>query len=271
MGNSKGKTLPGVLYAVLLSALAAGCATAPIKETTEVRTPDTVALPQVGSFSGHPPGEALPSGWQPWILSPFKRPTSYQLVSREGKTVVRADARSSASGLMHPLALNPGSYPLLQWRWKVDALIAKADNSQKHLEDAPARLVVSFDGDMEKLAPQDRMLFDNVRILTGQQMPYATLMYIWGNRAPRETIIPNRHTSRVRMIVVESGRDKLGRWQEVTRNVAEDYRRAFGEEPGRISAVGIMTDTDNTGGNAHAYYGDILFRKTPPAITVAAD
>lgn len=245
--------------------LAAGCATAP-----RDGVPDTVALSNVRSFSGQPPGEALPQGWQPWILSSFKRPTSYRLVSREGKTVVRAEARSSASGLIHPLVLNPGTYPLLQWRWKVDELIARADNTQKHLEDAPARLVVSFDGDMEKLTPQDRMLFDNVRILTGQQMPYATLMYIWGNRSPRETVIPNKHTSRVRMIVVESGRDKLGSWQDVTRHVIEDYRRAFGEEPGRISAVGIMTDTDNTGGNAQAYYGDIVFRKAPPATTTAA-
>jgi len=251
--------LSGKVWSVVLfSALFAGCATAP---TDQTRAPDTVVLPEVRSFSGHPPGATLPQGWQPWILSPFKRPTSYRLVSREGKTVVRADARSSASGLIHPLALNPGTYPLLQWRWKVDELITKADNSQKHLEDAPARLVVSFDGDMEKLTPQDRMMFDNVRILTGQQMPYATLMYIWGNREPRETVIPNKHTSRVRMIVVESGHDKLGNWQDVTRNVVEDYRRAFGEEPGRISAVGIMTDTDNTGGSVHAYYGDILFRK----------
>ena len=252
-------------YALPLAAalLAAGCATTPSGEA-----PDTVALPQVGSFSRQAPGAELSQGWQPWILSPFKRPTAYHLVSREGKTVIRADAKSSASGLIHPLALNPGTYPLLQWRWKVDELISKADNSQKHLEDAPARLVVSFDGDMEKLTPQDRMMFDNVRILTGQQMPYATLMYIWGNRAPRETVIINKHTSRVRMIVVESGRDQLGHWQEITRNVIEDYRRAFGEEPGRISAVGIMTDTDNTGGNVHAYYGDILFRK--PVATTAA-
>ncbi len=77
-------------------------------------------------------------------------------------------------------------------------------------------------------------------------------------------MIPNRHTSRIRMIVAESGRDRLGSWQEVTRNVVEDYRRAFGEEPGRITAVGIMTDSDNTGGDAHAYYGDIMFRRTEP-------
>lgn len=255
-------------YALPLAAalLTAGCASTPSGEA-----PDTVALPQVGSFSKQTPGAELSQGWQPWILSPFKRPTAYHLVSREGTTVIRAEARSSASGLIHPLTLNPGTYPLLQWRWKVDELISKADNSQKHLEDAPARLVVSFDGDMEKLTPQDRMMFDNVRILTGQQMPYATLMYIWGNRSPRETVIPNKHTSRVRMIVVETGRDKLGSWQDVTRNVIEDYRRAFGEEPGRISAVGIMTDTDNTGGNVHAYYGDILFRKILPATTAAAD
>lgn len=248
--------------------LAAGCATTPMDGAS---TPDTVALPSVHSFSGHSPGETLPQGWRPWILSAFKRPTSYRLVSREGKTVVRAEAQSSASGLIHPLALDPGTWPLLQWRWKVDALIVKADNSQKHLEDAPARLVVSFDGDMEKLTPQDRMLLDNVRLLTGQQMPYATLMYIWGNRAPRETVIPNKHTSRVRMIVVESGRDKLGNWQDVTRNVVDDYRRAFGEAPGRISAVGIMTDTDNTGGKVHAYYGDILFRKPATATAAATD
>jgi hypothetical protein len=70
------------------------------------------------------------------------------------------------------------------------------------------------------------------------------------------------------MIVAESGRDRVGEWHEVTRNIIEDYRRAFGEEPGKITAIGIMTDTDNTGDNAHAWYGDIEFRKAvaPPVI-----
>jgi hypothetical protein len=62
------------------------------------------------------------------------------------------------------------------------------------------------------------------------------------------------------MVVAESGRDRLGRWQHVTRNVYEDYKRAFAEEPGAITAVAIMTDTDNTGENVHAYYGDIAFK-----------
>jgi hypothetical protein len=84
-------------------------------------------------------------------------------------------------------------------------------------------------------------------------------MYIRENRAPPGSVIPNLHTSRVKMIAAESGPGKPGSWQEVTRNVHEDYRRAFGEEPGRITAIGIMTDTDNTGENVHAWYGDIVF------------
>jgi len=244
-------------------ALTAGCTSLPGSDPS-----DTITLPQVRSFSGHPEGEALPPGWQPWTLSRFKRSTAYRLVNEQGRTVVRARAESSASGLIHPLKLDPRSYPVLHWHWKVDELIQKADNTQKHLEDSPVRLVVSFDGDLNKLSMQDRIFSDNVRLLTGQQMPYATLMYIWENRAPLDTVIDNRHTSRIKMIVAESGRDRLGTWQEVTRNIIEDYRRAFGEEPGRITAIGIMTDTDNTGDNVHAWYGDIEFRKAaaPPVI-----
>ena len=47
------------------------------------------------------------------------------------------------------------------------------------------------------------------------------------------------------------------------RNVYEDYRRAFGKEPPRVSGVAIMTDTDNTQERAAAYYGDLTFAKGP--------
>jgi hypothetical protein len=234
--------------------------------------PEAVTLPYVASFSEAAPGGELPRDWQPWTLSKFKKSTQYQLVSQDGRTVVRASAQSSASGLVHPIEVNPKTYPLLSWRWKVNELIPGADNTQKHAEDSPVRVVVSFEGDLDTLPLGDRLFFDNMRLLTGQQLPYATLMYIWENRAPRGSVIPNLHTSRVKMVVAESGRDKVGSWQEVTRNVYEDYRRAFGEEPGRITAIGIMTDTDNTGENAHAYYGDIVFRRVaPPRMVFASD
>lgn len=233
---------------------------------------DSVTLPYVASFSDGVPGTELPAGWEPWSLSKFKKTTQYQLVSEDGKTVIKASARSSASGLVHHLSVDPRTFPLLEWRWKVNELIASADNTKKHTEDSPVRVVVSFAGDIDKLPLGDRLFFDNMRALSGKQMPYATLMYIWENRAVKDTVIPNLHTTRVKMIVAESGRGKLGEWQEVVRNVYEDYKRAFGEEPGNITTIGIMTDTDNTGANVHAYYGDIVFRRVaPPRVTFAND
>ena len=64
------------------------------------------------------------------------------------------------------------------------------------------------------------------------------------------------------MFVVESGAEKLNQWVSEKRNVYEDYKKAFGQEPPMISGVAIMTDTDNTGESATAYYGDILFKKS---------
>jgi len=250
------------IAAALAAVVFAGCAS----------LPDAVTLPYVSTFSDSAPGEALPSGWEPWSLSKFKKPTQYQLVSYDGKTVIKASAQASASGLVHRLDVDPKLFPTLEWRWKVNELIASADNTKKHTEDSPVRVVVAFGGDIEKLPLGDRLFFDNMRALIGREMPYATLMYIWENRATKDSVIPNLHTSRVKMIVAESGRGKLGSWQEVTRNVYADFRRAFGEEPGPIISIGIMTDTDNTGANVHAYYGDIVFRRIPPPrITFASD
>ena len=223
--------------------------------------PAEIALPYVKLFSENEPGEALPNGWRLWTLSRFKKSTEYKLVDTDGRTAVSAKADASASGLVHALNLDPQQYPLLNWQWKIDDLIKTADNTTKQFEDSPVRVVVSFAGDLESLALDDRMFFDNVRLLTRQQLPYATLMYIWENRAPRNTVLPNLHTSRIKMIVAESGREKVGAWQDITRNVYEDYKRAFGTEPGRITAIAVMTDTDNTGENAHAWYGDIVFRR----------
>ncbi len=252
----------GKKAAALAAALLGGCAS----------LPDPLVLPYVSTFSDGRAGDELPGGWEPWTLSRLKKPTQYKLIDEAGRTVVRASADASASGLIHPLRLDPKSYPLLTWQWKVEQLIPSADNTRKQTEDSPVRVVVEFDGDLDKLPLEERLFFDNIRLVSGQEMPYATLMYIWESRAPRGTVIPNRHTSRVRMIVAESGREKVGLWQEVTRDVYEDYRRVFGEEPGRITAIGIMTDTDNTGENVHAYYGDILFRRVaPPQLQLATD
>jgi hypothetical protein len=244
-----------------VSLASAGCAALSDRDG-----PTEIALPYVKIFSRNQPAEdgKLPDGWRRWTLSKFKKPTAYKLVDYDGRTVVKARAEASASGLMHKLNIDPREFPLLAWQWKTTALIKTADNRTKLLEDSPLRVVVTFAGDRDKLQLADRLFADNIRLLTKQEMPYATLMYIWENRAPVDAVLPNLHTSRIKMIVAESGADKVGRWHDITRNVHADYRRAFGEEPGRITSVAVMTDTDNTGESVLAYYGDITFRRTTP-------
>jgi hypothetical protein len=65
------------------------------------------------------------------------------------------------------------------------------------------------------------------------------------------------------MIAVESGNGKAGQWVSEQRNVLEDYRRYFGQDPPRPGAVAIMTDSDNTGESATAWYGPISISSNP--------
>lgn len=239
----------------LALALLAGCATQlPVGEVDEGR---------ITPFSSAQPGGAVPHPWRALTLSRFKRATQYVLVEGPNGAVVEARAEGSASGLMHPLRVDLAATPWLSWRWRVDQLIAAADNAQAHLEDSPARIIVAFAGDMRSLPLEDQMLADQVRILTGQEMPYATLMYIWENRAPVGSIIANAHSSRVKMVVAASGTTGLGAWQRIAANVREDYRRAFGAEAPPVKYIGVMTDTDNTGTSARAMYGDLAFLAGP--------
>jgi hypothetical protein len=107
----------------------------------------------------------------------------------------------------------------------------------------------------------EQVTFKQFELLTHQQLPYATLMYIWENHAPTGTMIASPHTERIKMIVVESGSSKLGAWDEVTRNLYDDYKQAFGEEPPSVKWIGVMTDTDNTGQSIRALYGDIKLER----------
>ena len=92
-------------------------------------------------------------------------------------------------------------------------------------------------------------------------IPIAAINYIWESKVPKGTIVDNAFTDLVKMIVIESGEGEVGHWVEEERNLYEDYKKAFGEEPYLVNGVAIMTDTDNTGESATAYYGDIIFRK----------
>ena len=241
----------------ILIVLLVGCATA---------LPEGKPWPDVAPFSTNAPGAALPRGWQPWILNRAKTPTTYELVTdaATGRVVLRAVAERSASGLKQRLDVHPAERPVVAWRWRVVDLISAADNQDRYSEDAPARLMLFFDGDRSQLPIKEQMLMETAHLLTGQELPFATLMYVWENRFQPETVLRNTFTDQVKMIVVGTGRDRIGTWKTFQRNYVDDYRRAFGHDPGRLVGIGIMTDTDNTGESVEAFYGDIVLRTGAP-------
>jgi hypothetical protein len=216
-------------------------------------------------FSAAQTGGALPGGWKHTPLSKLKSDTTYELAMDGDKTVVKALANGSASALVSMGAVTLQELPVLTWRWKTPRLITGADNADPAREDAPVRVMVGFDGDKGKLPDKEQRYFKRIKMLSGRDMPYSLLMYIWENKAPVGTVIPSTHTARVQMIVAASGPQGVGEWQMLRRNVMEDYRRAFGEEPGKMLGVAIMTDTDNTGEKAEGWYGDIHFQQSGTA------
>jgi hypothetical protein len=99
------------------------------------------------------------------------------------------------------------------------------------------------------------------KIISGHDMPYASLMYVWSSGSPLETVIPSPRTSRIKMIVVNSGSDRLGQWQKHQRDLSKDYQKAFNEIPGKVIGLGLLTDSDNTKSKVNAIYGDIELKK----------
>ncbi|HEY6512042.1 MAG TPA: DUF3047 domain-containing protein, partial [Burkholderiaceae bacterium] len=195
------------------------------------------------------------TGWRHVPLSRLKRDTAYSSVSEDGKPVLQATAQGSASAWVHLERRDISATPLLEWRWRVPALIDGAANEDPKREDSPARVIIGFDGDKSKLPEAEQRYMARIKTLSGRDMPYAMLMYIWDNKNPVGTVVPSAHTTRVKMIVAESGGAGVGAWRSYRRDLAQDFQRAFGEQAGPALGFALMTDTDNTGQRAQAFYG----------------
>jgi hypothetical protein len=214
----------------------------------------------IALFSTNPTG-GLPERWTPLVLFRTKKQTQYQLVSEQDKTVLHAYAPSASSGLMQYVSINPVLKPWLNWQWKVGSLVQTATANQGSTEDSPARIILGFDGDKDTLSFSDQILFETARVFTGYDFPYATLMYIWDSHTPVGTVLTSNRSSRIKMLVVANSAAGVGEWQVFSRNIVEDFQKAFGEPPGKLIGVGVLTDTDNLGETVEAWYGDIRLQR----------
>jgi hypothetical protein len=206
-----------------------------------------------------PPPAADADGWHAVAL-PGKRSTEYRWAVKDGRRVVAAVADQSASMWRRRLRLDAHRLGEVQLSWWVQDTLPGADVSAAGRSDAPAAVMFAFDGDHSRLSARNRMMFDLAETLSGERPPYATLMYVYGHDGaqPGQVVIHPR-TDRVRKIVVDAGPGQIRRWREHRRDLASDFRQAFGEAPGALLSVAYMTDADNTQQQARAWYGPVEF------------
>ncbi|MDQ6647843.1 MAG: DUF3047 domain-containing protein [Pseudomonadota bacterium] len=216
-------------------------------------------------FSDSAPGTPLPTGWKNYPMSRHRPKANIRLDLDGHSTVLHIDANRSAGGIAH--VLDRSADQVLSWRWKVDHSVLNAEMETKQGDDFAARVYVFFDVPTSELTFGERLKLKLARVVMGQQLPRAALCYVWDNKHPIGTIAPNAYYGAVRTIVLQSGDRRAGQWQSQHRDLAADFRAAFGRPAPHITGVAIASDTDNTDGHVNAWFGDLTFSSGASAST----
>ena len=219
----------------------------------------TIADVPTPAFSSLTPGQALPTQFRV-ISLPKVAINQFSLVAIDDKTVLRVDSSSSAGSLGLPLTAPQGASALLEWRWKVSRVLDKADMGAKSGDDYAARVYVFFDVPLASLSFVERSKIRIARALAGVDVPTAALCYVWTNTQRAGHTQWSTYTNRVRMIVLQSGAANVNNWLAESRDVAADFREAFGFDAPAITGVAVGNDTDNTGERVTTWYGDVTLK-----------
>ena len=212
-------------------------------------------------FSRLVPGQVLPKEFR-LIALPKIAPNKFSFVSDEGKTVLRVDSDNSAGSLGLPMMTSAGDgQTQFEWRWKVSRVLDKADMSTKPGDDFAARVYVFFDVPMDSLSFTDRTKLRLARMIAGPDVPTAALCYVWDNTHRVGLTQWSPYSNRARMIVLQSGTGNIGKWMSESRDIAADFRDAFGFDAPAVTGIALGNDTDNTGEQVTTWYGDVSFRK----------
>lgn len=190
-------------------------------------------------------------GLDGWETESFKGQTHYRLVKKDGDTVLHARADNAASGLGKRISIDLTETPWLRWRWQPEQMHAGLEETRQDQDDYTARIYV---------------------VKSGGWLPWRAraIAYVWAVGQPLGSDWPNAYSDRVRMLAVQSGPPEAAGWHWQQRNVREDFRRLFGEDVTQIDGVALMTDADNSGGRASAWYADIAFHAQAETLPVIA-
>lgn len=203
---------------------------------------------------------AMDVPWEPFFF-PGKRYQAFEPVQVAGRAALQVRAKSSVSILRQRFVPSLESVGRLSFSWRVDGLPADADLAMSSHADSAVRVVLAFDGDRTRWTPRNHRMSEMSRLLTGEELPYASLVYVWSAKHEPGTVVVNPRTDRIRKLVLDSDVTKVGQWRDHARDVRADFRLAFGEEPGPLRLVALMTDTDNTDSQLTAWYGSLRLER----------
>lgn len=221
------------------------------------------------AFSALAAGDTRIGGWQEQALRNVT-PNQHILVADQSATVLRITSQASASSMIFRLSKGRGllraaaeTRPLrLLWSWRISDFPKGAQFGEKAADDFAGRVYVMFDYPIDKVPGAQRWLLRLVRAIYGEDVPVAVLCYVWDERMAVETLRDSPYTSRVKMIVVQSG-GPTNTWRTIQRDVYQDFQRAFGAEYGagmpEIRALAVAADTDQTGSSVETSFGDVKF------------
>ena len=178
------------------------------------------------------------SGWE---IRNFAGATDYSLTQVDGKQVIVADSRQSASAFYKKIGINLDKTPILNWSWRKENTIDPGDELDKKGDDYIARIYV---------VKTNRMILSTT----------IALNYVWSYQHQKNDTWANPFAQdNSKMLAQRDASDPEATWFSERRNVALDFKRLHGKDIQQIDGIAIMTDSDNSGLSATALYGDIFF------------
>ncbi len=214
----------------------------------------------IDDFSVDPAGQEVPAGWKSLTFLGKPHHTMYSIVKDGAGMCLKAESHDAASAIYKEIHIDLKKHPVLAWKWKIGGVLKNGDARYQHGDDYAARIYVAFEFQPAKATIYEKVRHRILKALYRVEPPGKAITYIWANRLPKGSFVPNAFSSDMMMVAVESGPGKAGKWVSEERNIYDDYKRFFKDEPPLLSGVVVMTDTDNTRESAVGWYADIMFK-----------
>jgi hypothetical protein len=180
----------------------------------------------------------------------------------DGVHAVRLHSRGALTFLEKTVDIDIREYPIVTWKWRVENILEGIDERTKEGDDHPIRIFFVFTPDESGQSLWFRfkrwLYLDRVH---GHPFGGRFTEYVWSSYLKPGEIINDPGRPWQRLIVIEGGSENLGNWLSYERNLYEDFKRLYGEEPRRLIFIGILNDTDQSGQEAVSYIADLMFHK----------